>query len=621
MNRPLRPDDPPRLGRYELDGRLGEGGMGTVFHGRTPAGRPVAVKVVRREFGADPEFLRRFRSEVNRARQVPPFSTAEVLDADPDHDPPYLVVEFVDGPSLDAVVKEKGPLGGAALHSVAVGIATALSGIHGAGVIHRDLKPANVLLAMGGVKVIDFGIARPTEVTSRHTGTGNMVGTIAYMAPERFDSDSAGFPADIFAWGAVVAFAATGRTPFGGDSPTATAMRIMTQPPNLTGLDGPLRAIVESTLAKNPAARPTARELLDALLGNPAAARASAAPTVPPPVPTSEPPAASSGPRATNSGPLAASSGPPAGSSGRLAASSGSPAATSDPRATSAGAPAPNSGPLSAGSGPPAGPLAASSGPPAGPLAASSGPSAAAPAPPAWGSAAPAWGSGAALDGPSAPPQPAPVPPDYSPHPRRGRAWAIAATVVAVAVAAGGAGFVLRNRHSDAATSPPPPSASVSPAPAPAATGLPGILAGKRRTLLHLANVDKDLYLPQNAPARAGGGTTPESVFILIPHGEQYQIASAVPTLSDERRCLGIKPSETRASSELVPTDCAVSDKTLFGLSATSELDDKNRPTYSLVSEPYGIVQWSEDDARLYVELAGDFPASVPFSFVDRGPT
>ncbi|XVU28629.1 serine/threonine-protein kinase [Actinoplanes sp. CA-054009] len=527
MNRPLRPDDPPRLGRYELDGRLGEGGMGTVFHGRTPAGRAVAVKVVRSEFAADPEFLRRFRSEVNRARQVPPFSTAEVLDADPDHDPPYLVVEFVDGPSLDAVVREKGPLGGAALHSVAVGIATALSGIHGAGVIHRDLKPANVLLAMGGVKVIDFGIARPTEVTTRHTGTGNMVGTIAYMAPERFDSDTAGFPADIFAWGAVVAFAATGRTPFGGDSPTATAMRIMTQPPNLTGLDGPLRAVVESALAKDPAARPTARDLLDLLLGG---RTAPATPASAPPAPTSASPVS---------------------------------------------APAP---PTSA--------------------------------PPAQASAPPAWNSAPALV------TPVPVPPDHLPR-RRGRAWVIAAAVVAVAIAAGGAGFVLRNRHSDAATAPP---ASASAAPAPAATGLPGILAGTRRTLLHLANVDKDLYLPQNAPAKAGGGTTPESIFMLIPHGERYQIASAVPTLTDERRCLGIEPSETRASSALVPTDCAVSDETLFGLSETGQFDDKNRPTYSLVSEPYGIVQWSEDDARLYVELAGDFPATVPFSFVDRGP-
>src|SRR3954468_13285444 len=160
MSQPLHPGDLRRLGDYEVLGRLGEGGMGTVYLGRAGDGRLVAIKVVRRDYAADDEFLRRFRSEVNRAREVPPFSTAEVLGADPDHDPPYLVVEYVDGPSLASVVREQGPLYGAALQSVAVGIATALTAIHGARVIHRDLKPHNVLMARGGVKVIDFGIAR-----------------------------------------------------------------------------------------------------------------------------------------------------------------------------------------------------------------------------------------------------------------------------------------------------------------------------------------------------------------------------------------------------------------------------------------------------------------------------
>jgi serine/threonine protein kinase len=263
------PNDPRRLGDYELLGRLGEGGMGTVFLGRSPDGRLVAVKMLRAEHAWDVEFRGRFRSEVNRAREVPGFCTAAVLDADPDHETPYLVVEYVDGPSLSEVIRERGPLDGGTLHSVAVGVATALAAIHGAGVIHRDLKPQNVLFSLGTPKVIDFGIARALEVTSRHTRTDQMVGTVAYMAPERFDSDSdrtAGAPADVFAWGVVVAYAATGRTPFRADSPAATAARILTQPPDLTGLDGSLRDLVGRTLARDPADRPTAYQLLDLLL-------------------------------------------------------------------------------------------------------------------------------------------------------------------------------------------------------------------------------------------------------------------------------------------------------------------------------------------------------------------
>jgi len=243
--------------------------MGTVFLGRAEDGTMVAIKMVRPEFSDDPEFRGRFRSEVTRAQQVPPFSTAAVLDADPEHTPPYLVVEFVDGPSLTELMRGQGPLSGPALHSLAVGVATALTAIHGAGVIHRDLKPGNVLFALGGIKVIDFGIARAFEATSRHTRTDQMVGTVAYMAPERFDAEygrDVTSAADVFAWGAVVAYAATGRTPFAADSPAATAMRILTQPPDTTGLPEPLRGLVESSLAKYPEDRPTARQLLDVLL-------------------------------------------------------------------------------------------------------------------------------------------------------------------------------------------------------------------------------------------------------------------------------------------------------------------------------------------------------------------
>jgi predicted Ser/Thr protein kinase len=266
---PLHPGDPRQLGGYQLLSRLGVGGMGTVYLARSAAGRLVAIKVVRPEFSDHDEFRARFRSEVNRVRQVPPFCTAEVIDADPDHRTPYLVVEYVDGPTLAEVVERQGPLVAGSLHSVAIGVATALAAIHSAGVIHRDLKPRNVLFALGTPKVIDFGIARALDVTSQHTGTDQMVGTVAYMAPERFDAGIQRLvspAADIFAWGVIVTYAGTGRTPFAADSPAATAARILTQPPDLSGLTRPLRDLVALTLAKEPEDRPTAHELLDLLL-------------------------------------------------------------------------------------------------------------------------------------------------------------------------------------------------------------------------------------------------------------------------------------------------------------------------------------------------------------------
>ncbi|WP_203794908.1 serine/threonine-protein kinase, partial [Actinoplanes derwentensis] len=216
MTSPLRPEDPRYLGRYELISRLGEGGMGAVFLGRGPAGTLVAVKVIKAEHARDENFRARFRSEVNRAREVPAFCTAEVLDADPDHETPYLVVEYVDGPSLADVLRDHGPLRGGRLHSFAVGVASALVAIHSAGIIHRDLKPANVLFALGSPKVIDFGIAKAVEATSHHTRAQEVVGTLSYMAPERLapaTGQELTPAADIFAWGAVVAYAATGHNP------------------------------------------------------------------------------------------------------------------------------------------------------------------------------------------------------------------------------------------------------------------------------------------------------------------------------------------------------------------------------------------------------------------------
>jgi serine/threonine protein kinase len=280
--KPLRPHDPRALGDYELLGLLGEGGMGAVHLAQDRAGRTVAIKIIRPEFAAQAEFRGRFRSEVNRARQVPPFCTAAVLDADPDHETPYLVVEYIDGPDLAERITSDGPLTDGALYSVAIGVATALVAIHGAGVIHRDLKPRNVLLAPGFPKVIDFGIARALESTSEHTRTDQMVGTLSYMAPERLDGGPVTPAVDVFAWGILVAYAATGRTPFAADTPTATAVRILTAEPDLTGLPDDLREVVEQALTKGPAARPSAQDVLDALLtGRPGVAPPSLPPRLP----------------------------------------------------------------------------------------------------------------------------------------------------------------------------------------------------------------------------------------------------------------------------------------------------------------------------------------------------
>ncbi|RKS77175.1 serine/threonine protein kinase [Actinomadura pelletieri DSM 43383] len=264
---PLEQDEPRVLGPYRLLGRLGRGGMGTVYLGAEPDGRRVAVKVINRDLAGEAAFLARFRREVTAARRVHRFCTAPVLDAGLDQDPPYIVTEYIDGPSLESAVHAKGPLPGSDLEGVAVGVATALAAIHGAGIVHRDLKPANVLLSSTGPRVIDFGIARALDNPNGPTRTGQFVGTPAYIAPEVLRGEPVEQASDVFSWGCVVVYAGTGHPPFQGKTVAETFHRIGNDEPDLDGLDPRLRDIVAAALGKDPRKRPTARQILTRLVG------------------------------------------------------------------------------------------------------------------------------------------------------------------------------------------------------------------------------------------------------------------------------------------------------------------------------------------------------------------
>jgi hypothetical protein len=253
---------PGKFGPYRVLKRIGEGGMGVVYLAADTEQRPVAVKVLRPAVAGDPDGRRRLAREVETMRRVRSPFVAAVIDADVACDPPYIVTRYVQGRTLDQVVTTSGPLQGAELAMLARGAASALTAVHAAGVVHRDLKPGNIMLCDGEPVVIDFGIAHSPDST-RITQTGMFMGTPGYLAPEVIEGKQSGPASDVHSWGATVAFAATGRPPFGTGSFETIFYRIVHGQPDLDGCPRPLLPLVAAALARDPARRPAAAELTE----------------------------------------------------------------------------------------------------------------------------------------------------------------------------------------------------------------------------------------------------------------------------------------------------------------------------------------------------------------------
>ncbi|HLL65221.1 MAG TPA: serine/threonine-protein kinase [Micromonosporaceae bacterium] len=264
---PLDPSAPRQVGDFKVLAQLGIGGMGTVYLGEAPDGSSVAIKLVHPHLASDREFRDRFVQEVRAGQRVPASCTARYIDSGTYQGRPYLVSEYIDGVPVSDLVAAEGPMDEATLQSLAVGVATCLAGIHQVGLVHRDVKPGNVLMALAGVRIIDFGIARAMDATTQHTRTGMVMASLGWAAPEQLNGDPASPAMDVFSWGALVAYAATGRHPFGGPDVASRVARIMHGEPDLTGVPPSLRPLVASSLQRDPGERPTAGQLLRRLAG------------------------------------------------------------------------------------------------------------------------------------------------------------------------------------------------------------------------------------------------------------------------------------------------------------------------------------------------------------------
>ncbi|GAA1079446.1 serine/threonine-protein kinase [Nocardiopsis metallicus] len=279
---PLGAHDPARLGPHRLLGRLGSGGMGTVYLGRSRFGRLVAVKAVHPELADEPEFRARFAREVGSLRRVRSRFVPRFIGAAPRAPSPWLATEFIPGPTLHARVRSTGPLIGRSLTRLAAGVASALADIHGAGLVHRDLKPSNVIISPDGPRILDFGIARALDSApypptghayapgrdgrsvdvAANTRAGGVAGTPGWIAPERLLGAPATTASDVFSWGQLTAYAATGRNPFGRGSVGTVTRRVLRGAADLAGLPSELFPPVHAALTAPAAYRPTPEQIL-----------------------------------------------------------------------------------------------------------------------------------------------------------------------------------------------------------------------------------------------------------------------------------------------------------------------------------------------------------------------
>ncbi len=262
--KPLGPSDPTSVASYRLLGVLGGGGMGRVYLGQSPAGRRLAIKVVRVDLAEEPTFRRRFAHEIAAVQTVNPLFTATIVDADPDADPPWLATTYIDGPNLRDWVTDHGPLAPGAVLLLAAGLAEALASFHRTGLVHRDLKPSNVLLDETGPRIIDFGIAVASGATRL---TVSLVGTPSYLAPELIGGGEPSPASDVFSLGATLVFAATGVPLVRDGTIFQQFVQISTGRFDLSLLPRELRPIIVRCLSRRPRDRPTAEELARILVG------------------------------------------------------------------------------------------------------------------------------------------------------------------------------------------------------------------------------------------------------------------------------------------------------------------------------------------------------------------